>query len=122
MEQSRYFADRINNIRKEMIDFIKEQFNKYAVVEDKNKKIFYIQNNMECINEGYSVLVEEYDFGEPTYRVDNVDYIIGRNDVLYIGERVITDLYTDELQAIVEMIENLIENDEIQDCIDAWNE
>ena len=122
MEKSKYFIDRINDIRKEMIDFIKEQFNKYAVVEDKNKKIFYIQNNMECINEGYSVLVEEYDFGEPTYRVDNVDYIIGRNDVLYIGERVITDLYTDELQAIVEMIENLIENDWIQDCIDAWNE
>ena len=122
MEQSKYFTDRINDIRKEMINFIKEQFNKYAVVEDKNKKIFYIQNNMECINDGYSVLVEEYDFGEPTYRVDNVDYIIGRNDVLYIGERVITDLYTDELQAIVEMIENLIENDEIQDCIDAWNE
>lgn len=122
MEQSRYFADKINNIRKEMIDFIKEQFNKYAVVEDKDKKIFYIQNNMECINDGYSVLVESYDFGEPTYRVDNVDYIIGRKDVLYIGERVITDLYTDELQAIVEMIENLIENDEIQDCIDAWNE
>jgi len=121
MEQSRYFADRINNIRKEMIDFIKEQFNKYAVVEDKNKKIFYIQNNMECINEGYSVLVEEYDFGEPTYRVDSIDYIISRNDVLFIGERVITDLYTDELQAIVEMIENLIENDEIQECIDAWN-
>lgn len=122
MEKSKYFIDKINDIRKEMIDFIKEQFNKYAVVKDKNKKIFYIQNNMECINEGYSVLVEEYDFGEPTYRVDNVDYIIGRNDVLYIGERVITDLYTDELQAIVEMIENLIENDAIQDCIDAWNE
>lgn len=122
MEKSKYFIDRINDIRKEMINFIKEQFNKYAVVEDKNKKIFYIQNNMECINEGYSVLVEEYDFGEPTYRVDNVDYIIGRNDVLYIGERVITDLYTDELQAIVEMIENLIENDWVQDCIDAWNE
>lgn len=122
MEKSKYFIDRINDIRKEMIDFIKEQFNKYAVVEDKNKKIFYIQNNMECINEGYSVLVEEYDFGEPTYRVDSVDYIIGRNDVLYIGERLITDLYTDELQAIVEMIENLIENDWIQDCIDAWNE
>ena len=122
MEQSRYFADRINNIRKEMIDFIKEQFNKYAVVEDKNKKIFYIQNDMECINDGYSVLVEEYDFGEPTYRVDSVNYIVGMKDVLYIGERVITDLYTDELQAIVEMIENLIENDEIQDCIDAWNE
>lgn len=122
MEQSKYFIDKINDIRKEMIDFIKEQFNKYAVVKDKNKRIFYIQNNMECINEGYSVLVKEYDFGEPTYRVDNVDYIIGRNDVLYIGERVITDLYTDELQAIVEMIENLIENDEIQDCIDAWEE
>lgn len=122
MEQSRNFVDRINDIRKEMINFIKEQFNKYALVVDKNKKIFYIQNNMECINEGYSVLVEEYDFGEPIYRVDSVDYIISRNDVLYIGERVITDLYTDELQTIVEMIENLIENDEIQDCIDAWNE
>lgn len=122
MKQSRNFVDRINDIRKEMINFIKEQFNKYALVVDKNKKIFYIQNNMECINEGYSVLVEEYDFGEPTYRVDSVDYIISRNDVLYIGERVITDLYTDELQTIVEMIENLIENDEIQDCIDAWNE
>jgi alanine-alpha-ketoisovalerate/valine-pyruvate aminotransferase len=53
--------------------------------------------------------------------VDSIDYIISRNDVLFIGERVITDLYTDKLQAIVEMIENLIENDEIQECIDAWN-
>lgn len=121
MEQSRYFTDRINNIRKEMIDFIKEQFDKYAVVDGKYKR-FYIQNNMECINDGYSVLVKEYDFGEPTYHVDSVDYILGKNNFLYIGERVITDLYTDELQAIVEMIENLIENDEIQDCIDAWNE
>lgn len=110
------------DIRKNMINYIKENFNKYAIkINNDADEIFYIQNNMECINEGYTFLVDGYNEG--CYETESIDYITKRRGMYFAGGcRELSELYTDELQSICLMIENLIEFDEIEQCKNAWED
>lgn len=120
------FADyrgTLNELRGFLINKITEYFNKYAV-DNNRDKVFFIQNNSECINEGYSILVKDFSLDDGNYSTDSVDYLSQRNGstTIYTGDfdRELSELYADELADIVEMIENLIEDNEIEECANSW--